>query len=70
MPYQDGLRGYPSAVILVQTRSFSSSAMNTQFATSATVRPQPRHTSSKVVEQTATQGVSGREPEEFCIIKT
>jgi hypothetical protein len=34
--------------------------MNTQFATSATVRPQPRQTSSKVVEHTATQGVSGR----------
>jgi hypothetical protein len=34
--------------------------MNTQLATSATVRPQPRQTSSKVVEQTATQGVSGR----------
>jgi hypothetical protein len=48
-------------VILVHTRSFSSSDMNTQFATSETVRPQPRHTSSKVVVQTATQGVSGRE---------
>ena len=34
--------------------------MNTQSATSATVRPQPRQTSSNVVEQTATQGVSGR----------
>jgi hypothetical protein len=34
--------------------------MNTQSATSATVRPQPRQTSSKVVEHTATQGVSGR----------
>jgi len=40
--------------------SFCSSDMNTQSATSATVRPQPRQTSSKVVEQTATQGVSGR----------
>jgi hypothetical protein len=34
--------------------------MNTQSATSATVRPQPRQTSSKVVEHTATHGVSGR----------
>ena len=34
--------------------------MNTHSATSTTVRPQPRQTSSKVVEQTATQGVSGR----------
>jgi hypothetical protein len=39
--------------------------MKTQFATSATVRPQPRQTSSKVVEQTATQGVSGRGAGEF-----
>lgn len=59
-------RGYPSAVILIQTRSFSSSDMNTQLATSTTLRPQPRHISSKVVEQTATHGVSGRE--EFCIM--
>jgi hypothetical protein len=54
----------------VQTHDFSSSDMNTQLATSVTVRPQPRHTSSKVVEQTATQGVSGRVPEEFCIMET
>jgi glutathione S-transferase len=63
------LRGYPSAVILTHTRSFSSSVMETHCDTSATVRPQPRHTSSKVVEQTATQGVSGREGREFCIIE-
>ncbi len=44
----------------IQTASFSVSVMNTQCATSLTVRPQPRHTSSNVVEQTATQGVSGR----------
>ena len=37
--------------------------MNTQSATSATVRPHPRQTSSKVVEQIATQGVSGRSGE-------
>jgi hypothetical protein len=34
--------------------------MKTHCATSSTVRPQPRQTSSNVVEQTATQGVSGR----------
>ena len=34
--------------------------MTTHCATSATVRPQPRHIASKVVEQTATHGVSGR----------
>ena len=53
-------RGYPCAVILTQTTSFSSAVMATQWATSSTVRPQPRHISSNVVEQTATQGVSGR----------
>src|SRR3954463_9951722 len=42
------------------TTSFCSSLIATQCATSTTVRPQPRHTSSTVVEQTATQGVSGR----------
>jgi hypothetical protein len=41
--------------------------MNTHWATSATVRPQPRQTSSNVVEQTATHGVSGRGLEVFCI---
>lgn len=53
-------RGYPSAKIRVHTRSFCSCVINTHSATSATVRPHPRQTSSKVVEQTATHGVSGR----------
>jgi hypothetical protein len=34
--------------------------MVTQRATSIALRPQPRQIASKVVEQTATQGVSGR----------
>jgi hypothetical protein len=46
-------------VILIQTFSFSSSDITTQFATSSTVRPQPRQTASNVVEHTAMQGVSG-----------
>src|SRR4051812_28202309 len=45
-----------------QTSSFCSPLIDTQCATSTTVRPQPRHTSSNVVEHTATQGVSGRSP--------
>ena len=40
--------------------SFSCGVINTQLDTSMTVRPQPRHISSKSVEQTATQGESGR----------
>ena len=35
--------------------------MNTQFETSITVRPQPRQMSSNKVEQTATQGESGKD---------
>src|SRR3569832_3033278 len=58
---QDCLRGYPCAVMRSQTRSFSSCDMNTHCASSTTVRPHPRQTSSIVVEQTATHGVSGRE---------
>jgi len=41
------------------TTSFSSGDINTQLETSITVRPQPRHISSKRVEHTATQGESG-----------
>lgn len=44
-----------------QTERFSSSLMNTQFDTSAAVRPQPLQTSSKSVEQTPMQGLSGSE---------
>src|SRR5687767_7044330 len=43
-----------------QTSSLSAGAIDTQCATSTTERPQPRQISSNVVEQTATQGVSGR----------
>src|SRR5438067_2013217 len=42
------------------TASFCSGVIETQCATSTTVRPQPRQTSSKVVEHTATHGVSAR----------
>src|SRR5690606_16363794 len=51
-------RGYPSLSIRFQTARFSSSEKNTQFATSITVRPHPRHTSSYSVEHTATHGES------------
>jgi hypothetical protein len=53
----------------VHTTSFCWSDIKTQSATSATVRPHPLQISSKVVEQTATQGVSGRS-EGVCIIIT
>lgn len=60
LPSQLFLRGYPCDKIRCQTTSFCSAFINTQSATSVTVRPQPRQISSKVVEHTATQGVSGR----------
>ena len=42
------------------TAAFSASVKNTQFDTSSAVRPQPLQTSSKSVEQTPMQGLSGR----------
>ena len=50
----------PSRVMRSHTARFSSSLRNTQFDTSAAVRPQPLQTSSKSVEHTPMQGLSGR----------
>lgn len=49
----------PSRSIRSQTTRFSASLMKTQFETSVAVRPQPLQISSKSVEQTPMQGLSG-----------
>jgi hypothetical protein len=50
----------PSCSMRTHTARFSSSVRKTQFDTSVAVRPQPLQTSSKRVEQTPMQGLSGR----------
>jgi len=50
----------PSRVMRSQIARFSSSERNTQLDTSTAVRPQPLHTSSKRVEHTPMQGLSGK----------
>jgi hypothetical protein len=51
---------WPSRVILSHTIRFSSGLKKTQFETSKAVRPQPLQTSSKRVEHTPMQGLSGK----------
>lgn len=49
----------PSRSMRFHTTRFSTSLIKTQFETSVAVRPHPLQTSSKSVEQTPMQGLSG-----------